>query len=354
MPKSTDKIASAENKKCTTNAPTKKVKVNDCKLVSITLPNKGPLGLCLLPYGEGKSVIIDEVKPQSQAEKYGVLAGDIPIYNNSISSIVGGINYISYETFLQRAKNMRPFVFSVLRHTTDKSGSTNQQSINEASYHINQSKMLDEVNIARRSKVDENTVGLDTVGLEHDRITGSKLSSVEQELQLQKDKTSNTSHVIERAIRIALEFDYTDKVGFKDGGVLQKILKCDSDTDTKPYLEKIKVEDEVHKDIVEEIRLRNIQRNEAFEQLSRAKHYDNMSLQQHGGIDQDDLFANPDGSGDSGHDDGRESSIANNNFDIHTKFITTLHRIVSDPSTDNAISWLPGGTVSHSTLCAHC
>lgn len=100
-----------------------------------------------------------------------------------------------------------------------------------------------------------------------------------------------------------------------------------------------------------------------------------MSLQQHGGIDQDDLFANPDedfnllgfdddmtsiladdilgsiGSGDSGHDDGRES---NNNGDIHTKFITTLHRIVSDPSTDKAISWLPCGTVSHSTLFAHC
>ena len=101
-----------------------------------------------------------------------------------------------------------------------------------------------------------------------------------------------------------------------------------------------------------------------------------MSLQQHGGIDQDDLFANPDedfnllgfdddmtsiladdilgsiGSGNSGHDDGREStspssSIANNNGDIHTKFITTLHRIVSDPSTDNAISWLPCGTVSY-------
>ena len=108
-----------------------------------------------------------------------------------------------------------------------------------------------------------------------------------------------------------------------------------------------------------------------------------MSLLQHGGIDQNDLFANPDedfnllgfdddmtsiladdilgsiGSGDSGHDDGRgestspSSSAANNNGDIHTKFITTLHRIVSDPSTDNAISWLPCGTVSHSTLCAN-
>ena len=91
MSVSTDKGAPpAENKMSTTDAPTKKVKIEHCKLVSIKLPNVGPLGLCLLPYGEGKSVIIDEVIPQSQAEKYGVLAGDIPIYNNSISSIVGG------------------------------------------------------------------------------------------------------------------------------------------------------------------------------------------------------------------------------------------------------------------------
>jgi len=145
MSNSTDEITppTATNKKCTTDAPTKKVKVNDCKLVSITLPNEGPLGLCLLPYGEGKSVIIDEVIPQSQAEKYGVCAGDIPIYNNSISSIVGGgIGYISYETFLQRAKNVRPFVFSVLRHTTDKRGNTNQPSINEAAAQ-SELKLLD-------------------------------------------------------------------------------------------------------------------------------------------------------------------------------------------------------------------
>ena len=122
-----------ENEKCTTDAPTKKQKVNDCKLVSITLPNAGPLGLGLLEKDEGKSIVIDEVIPQSQAEKYGVLAGDVPIYNNSISSIVGGgIGYISYETFLQRANNVRPFVFSVLRHTTDKSGNTNQSTITEA------------------------------------------------------------------------------------------------------------------------------------------------------------------------------------------------------------------------------
>jgi len=134
MSNSTDKIASttATNKKCTTDAPTKQ-NINDCKLVSITLPNAGPLGLGLLEKDAGKSVVIDEVIPQSQAEKYGVLAGDIPIYNKSISSIVGGgIGYISYETFLQRAKNVRPFVYSVLRHTTDKSGSTNQPSIMEA------------------------------------------------------------------------------------------------------------------------------------------------------------------------------------------------------------------------------
>jgi len=135
MSNSTDKISppTAENEKCTTDAPTKKVKVNDCKLVSITLPNEGPLGLGLLEKDGGKSVVIDEVIPQSQAEKYGVLAGDIPIYNNSISSIVGGgIGYISYDIFLQRAKNARPFVFSVLRQTNDKSGGTNQTSINEA------------------------------------------------------------------------------------------------------------------------------------------------------------------------------------------------------------------------------
>jgi len=146
MSNSTDEIAppTAENKKCTTDAPTKKVKVNDCKLVSITLPNEGPLGLCLLPYGEGKSVVIDEVIPQSQAEKYGVCAGDIPIYNNSFSSIVGGgIGYISYETFLQRAKNVRPFVFSVLRHTTDKRGKTNQPSINEAAAPSCELKLAD-------------------------------------------------------------------------------------------------------------------------------------------------------------------------------------------------------------------
>ena len=112
-----------------------------------------------------------------------------------------------------------------------------------------------------------------------------------------------------------------------------------------------------------------------------------MSLLQHGGIYQDDLFANdPDedfnligfdddmtsifaddilcsgiGSGDSVHDDGRDStspssSTANNNgsSSMNTQFITTLHRIVSDPSSDNAISWLPCGTVSYSTLYTVC
>ena len=138
MSNSTDKIAppTAENEKCTTDAPTKKVKVNDCKLVSITLPNAGPLGLGLLEKDGGKSVVIDEVIPQSQAEKYGVLAGDIPIYNSSISSIVigGGIGYISYETFLQSAKNVRPFAFNVLRSIScnKSSGITNQSSIEEA------------------------------------------------------------------------------------------------------------------------------------------------------------------------------------------------------------------------------
>ena len=135
MPLSTDEIAppTAENEKCTTDAPTKKVKVNDCKLVSITLPNAGPLGLVLEEKDGGKSVVIDEAMPQSQAEKYGVLAGDIPVYNNSISSIVGGgIGYISYDIFLQRARDERPFIFSVLRSGIHKDKSTNQLSIKEA------------------------------------------------------------------------------------------------------------------------------------------------------------------------------------------------------------------------------
>ena len=79
--------------------------------------------------------------------------------------------------------------------------------------------MLDQLNIALWSKVDVNSLGQ-----EHDRITCSKLSSVEQELQLQEDKTSNNdnSRVIKRANRIAaLEFDYTDKVGFNlDSGLV--------------------------------------------------------------------------------------------------------------------------------------
>ena len=94
--------------------------------------------------------------------------------------------------------------------------------------------MLDQLNIALWSKVDVNSLGQ-----EHDRITCSKLSSVEQELQLQEDKTSNNSRVIKRANRIAaLEFDYTDKVGFnldsglvnlKGGGEEEDVIVIDSD-----------------------------------------------------------------------------------------------------------------------------
>ena len=139
MSVSTDEIAPppAENEKCTTDAPTKKQKVNEhCKLVSITLPNEGPLGLGLLEKDGGTSVVIDEVIPQSQAEKYGVLAGDIPIYNQSISYHQGYISYdiflqraISYDIFLQRARDKRPFTFSVLRCGINKDKSTNQSSI---------------------------------------------------------------------------------------------------------------------------------------------------------------------------------------------------------------------------------
>ena len=126
---------SSKNKMSTTHAPLNNGNQH-CKLVSITLPNIGPQGLILSEQDGGKSIIIEEVIPQSQAEKCGVLAGDIPVLllNNfspaSISSVCR-VHKISYETFLQRARDERPFVFSVLRDTMDKSGSTNQSSIKE-------------------------------------------------------------------------------------------------------------------------------------------------------------------------------------------------------------------------------
>jgi len=131
----------AENKMSTTHAPLTKNYVNqhNCKLVSITLPNVGAQGLILSEQDDGKSIIIEEVIPQSQAEKCGVLTGDVPILllNNLSSSSISSVcrvHKISYETFLQRARDERPFVFSVLRDTNDKSGSDislNQSSIKE-------------------------------------------------------------------------------------------------------------------------------------------------------------------------------------------------------------------------------
>ena len=125
----------AENKTSTTHAPLNQ----HCKptTVSITLPNAGPLGLVISSKNGGKSVVIDEVIPQSQAEKYGVLAGDIPIS-------VGGVFYISYETFLQRAKDERPLIFNILRSGSynKSSSSTNQLlSINEAAAPSRESKI---------------------------------------------------------------------------------------------------------------------------------------------------------------------------------------------------------------------
>ena len=163
MSVSTNKIAppTTENKKCTTDAPTKTQKVNDCKLVLITLPNAGPLGLGLLEKDEGKSVVIDEVISQSQAEKYGVLAGDIPIYNFSIS----GIGYISYDIFLQRARDERPFIFSVLRSGINKDKSTNQSSVEEAAAPSRELKNLDGAPTKNNmDMVHTESINTDTVG----------------------------------------------------------------------------------------------------------------------------------------------------------------------------------------------
>ena len=51
-------------------------------------------------------------------------------FSPASTSSVCRVHKISYETFLQRARDERPFVFSVLRDTTDKSG-MNQSSIKE-------------------------------------------------------------------------------------------------------------------------------------------------------------------------------------------------------------------------------
>ena len=71
---------SSENEN-TTKTKTRAPLLDHCKptTISITLPNAGPLGLVISSQNGGKSVVIDEVIPQSQAEKYGALAGDIPI-----------------------------------------------------------------------------------------------------------------------------------------------------------------------------------------------------------------------------------------------------------------------------------
>jgi len=122
---------------------------NDCKVVSITLPNTGPLGLVLL--NRGASAVIDEVVPQSQAEKYGVLAGDVPIYNKSLPAD-GGVCYISYETFLQRAKNIRPFVFTVLRHT-NAAELHNEKSLQES--ETKQDDLSKEIAVQQKDAIEE-------------------------------------------------------------------------------------------------------------------------------------------------------------------------------------------------------
>ena len=202
MSNSTDEIAppTAANKKCTTDAPTKTQHVNDCKLVSITLPNAGPLGLGLLEQDGGKSVVIDEVIPQSQAEKYGVLPGDIPVYNNSISSIVGGVGYISYETFLQRANNVRPFVFSVLRHTTDKSSSTDKSSIDEAAAPSRKLKLLDgSPEPIKNEMVQEENINADTDAVGQNNTTNINNSAAvgDMSAKLAEQKTKTTIKELE-------------------------------------------------------------------------------------------------------------------------------------------------------------
>jgi len=74
------------------------------------------LGIKLTEYNGGRFVFIDEVMPESQAEKNGIRAGDIPVYNDTMSSIISsGVCPIPYETFLQRANDKRVFTFNVYR-----------------------------------------------------------------------------------------------------------------------------------------------------------------------------------------------------------------------------------------------
>lgn len=195
MPVFTDEIAStaAENEMCTTDAPTKKVKVNvNCKLVSITLPNAGPLGLVLEKYG-GKSVVIDDVIPQSQAEKCGVCAGDIPVLLLNKSTSVCRVHKISYETFLQQASDERPFVFSVLRHTTDKkcSISINRSSINEAA--AQSCEMTDGTYEPTKNGMVHEGVNASTDGQTNTAIISGSIAVKDTSAQLVQERTGRWS-----------------------------------------------------------------------------------------------------------------------------------------------------------------
>ena len=81
-------------------------------VVSITLPNLGPLGLGLSSRDGGRALIIDDVTPQSQAEKFGMLVGDVPVYKSTNIKI-------SYSNFILNAQSTaRPLMFDVLRNSS--------------------------------------------------------------------------------------------------------------------------------------------------------------------------------------------------------------------------------------------
>jgi len=73
-------------------------------------------GIRLTKRNGGQFVFIVKVMPQSQADKCGIRAGDIPVYNGTMSSIISsGVRPIPYVIFLQRAKDNSVFTFNVLR-----------------------------------------------------------------------------------------------------------------------------------------------------------------------------------------------------------------------------------------------
>jgi len=81
---------------------------------------EGQLGISLLEGNGGQIVVFDAVMPQSQADKCGVRAGDIPVYNSTMSSInSSGLRPIPYVVFLQRVRDKRDFTFNVLRNRNE-------------------------------------------------------------------------------------------------------------------------------------------------------------------------------------------------------------------------------------------